>query len=68
MIFLKEEGRVFTETIFFVIKEWISTGKLQNIFPSLTVYIVKKPCKSLKSSGLQSFFLCYQMCVQIFIF
>jgi len=35
---------------------------------SLTVYIVKKPCKSLKSSGLQSFFLCYQMCVQIFIF
>ena len=41
--------------------------KLDNI-PSLTVYIVKKPCKSLKSSGLQSFFLCYQMCVQIFIF
>ena len=38
------------------------------IFPTLTVYIVKKPCKSLKSSGLQSFFLCYQMCVQIFIF
>ena len=36
--------------------------------PSLIVYIVKKPCKSLKSSGLQSFFLCYQMCVQIFIF
>ena len=39
-----------------------------NNIPSLTVYIVKKPCKSLKSSGLQSFFLCYQMCVQIFIF
>ena len=37
------------------------------IFPTLTVYIVKKPYKSLKSSGLQSFFLCYQMCVQIFI-
>ena len=35
--------------------------------PTLTVYIVKKPCKSLKSSGLQSFSLCYQMCVQIFI-
>ena len=35
--------------------------------PTLTVYIVKKPYKSLKSSGLQSFFLCYQMCVQIFI-
>jgi len=38
------------------------------LIPTLTVYIVKKPCKSLKSSGLQSFFLCYQMCVQIFIF
>ena len=37
------------------------------IIPTLTVYIVKKPYKSLKSSGLQSFFLCYQMCVQIFI-
>ena len=37
------------------------------ILPTLTVYIVKKPYKSLKSSGLQSFFLCYQMCVQIFI-
>ena len=41
---------------------------ISHILPTLTVYIVKKPCKSLKSSGLQSFFLCYQMCVQIFIF
>ena len=42
-------------------------NELIDIIPTLTVYIVKKPCKSLKSSGLQSFFLCYQMCVQIFI-
>ena len=42
-------------------------GENYGTLPILTVYIVKKPCKSLKSSGLQSFSLCYQMCVQIFI-
>ena len=55
---------------YYLLAETVKKGSwspICSILPTLTVYIVKKPYKSLKSSGLQSFFLCYQMCVQIFI-